>query len=61
MCPDWTSEQASGGSQSDFDSAVEAFRQAQVPYLKGDPKPVMELVSRADDVTLLNPLGPPRR
>ena len=60
MCPDGIGGRA-GGSQRDFDSAVEAFRQAQVPYLKGDPKPMMELLSRSDDVTLLNPLGPPRR
>jgi hypothetical protein len=60
MCPDGIGGRASG-SQRDFDSAVEAFRQAQVPYLKGDPKPMMELLSRSDDVTLLNPLGPPRR
>ena len=28
MCPDWTGAEATG-SQSDFDSAVEAFRQAR--------------------------------
>ena len=60
MCPDGIGGRASG-SQRDFDSAVEAFRQAQAPYLKGDPKPMMELLSRSDDVTLSNPLGPPRR
>ena len=60
MCPDGIGGRA-GGSQRDFASAVEAFRQAQVPYLKGGPKPRMELLSRSDDVTLLNPLGPPRR
>jgi ketosteroid isomerase-like protein len=60
MCPDWTGEKASG-SPSDFDGAVEAFRQALVPYYKGDPKPVTNLFSRSDDVTLANPLGPPRR
>ena len=49
------------GLQSDFDGAIEAFRQASGALLKGDPKPVTELFSRRDDVTLANPLGPPRR
>jgi hypothetical protein len=49
------------GSHSDFDNAVEAFRQATVSFLNGDPRPAMELYSRRDDVTLANPLGPPRR
>ena len=48
-------------SGSDFDGAVEGFRQALELYVKGDPEPVMEFVSRRDDVTLANPLGPPRR
>jgi len=60
MCRDWTGEEVSG-SPSDFDDAVEAFRQAQVAFLNGDPDPAMELYSRSDDVTLANPLGPPRR
>jgi ketosteroid isomerase-like protein len=29
--------------------------------LEGDPEPVVKLFSRRDDVTLANPLGPPRR
>lgn len=48
-------------SGSDFDGAVQGFRQALELYVKGDPEPVMEFVSRRDDVTLANPLGPPRR
>ncbi|MBW3555360.1 MAG: nuclear transport factor 2 family protein [Actinobacteria bacterium] len=48
-------------AQSDFDGAVEAFRQALHAYLKGDPQPVTQLFSRREDVTLANPLGPPRR
>ncbi len=47
-------------SHRDFDGAVEAFRQALDRYVKGDPTPVTELFSRLDDVTLANPLGPPR-
>ena len=48
-------------SQNDFDDAVEAYRAALDALLKGDPRPVMEFFSRRDDVTLANPLGPPRR
>ncbi len=51
----------SNRSHSDFDDAVEAYRNALVPFLNGDPKPAMEFFSRRDDVTLANPLGPPRR
>lgn len=47
-------------SERDFDEAIEAYRQALDAFLKGDPAPVLELFSRGDDVTLANPLGPPR-
>lgn len=46
--------------ETDFDGAIEGYRQALHVYVKGDPKPVMEFFSRRDDVTLANPLGPPR-
>ena len=55
-----TGKDANGG-QSGFDRAIEAFRQALDQYMKGDAEPVLDLVSRADDVTLANPLGPPTR
>jgi ketosteroid isomerase-like protein len=55
-----TAEDGSG-SQSDFDGAVEAYRQALEPYVKGDPGPVTEFFSRHEDVTLANPISPPRR
>jgi hypothetical protein len=47
-------------SESDFDGAVEAYRQALDPFVRGDPEPVSEPYSRRDDVTLANALGPPR-
>jgi ketosteroid isomerase-like protein len=47
-------------SSSDFDGAIAAYRQALQEFAKGDPRPVAELFSRRDDVTLANPLGPPR-
>ena len=47
-------------AQSDFDHAVERYRQALHDYVAGDPGPVTEFFSRREDVTLANPLGPPR-
>ena len=47
-------------SNHDFDSAVESYQRALDVFLKGDPDPVVEHFSRRDDVTLANPLGPPR-
>jgi ketosteroid isomerase-like protein len=48
-------------SETDFGGAVAAYRQALDAFLQGDPGPVAALFSRDDDVTLANPLGPPRR
>jgi ketosteroid isomerase-like protein len=58
MDPDSTDQAAipPGG----FDGAVEAYRQALGSLMKGDPKPCTEFFSRREDVTLANPLGPPR-
>jgi ketosteroid isomerase-like protein len=53
-----SSEQAT--PLSGFDDAVEAFRHALDSFVKGDPKPCADFFSRRDDVTLANPLGPPR-
>ena len=47
-------------SNHDFDSAVESYQRALEAFLKGDGGPVSEHFSRRDDVTLANPLGPPR-
>ena len=54
-------KQEASASPTDFDGAVEAFRHALRTYVTGDPTPVLELFSRREDVTLANPLGPPRR
>ena len=53
--------QEAGAAPTDFDGAIDAFRQALVRYVKGDPRRALELFSERDDVTLANPLGPPRR
>ena len=53
--------QEASPAPTDFDGAVEAFRQALKRYVEGDPRRALELFSQRDDVTLANPLGPPRR
>jgi ketosteroid isomerase-like protein len=45
----------------DFDSAVEGYRRALGPFMTGDPTPATQFFSSRSDVTLANPLGPPRR
>jgi ketosteroid isomerase-like protein len=47
-------------SQGDVDALIEAYHQALDGFLNGDPEPVAKLYTRRDDVTLANPLGPPR-
>lgn len=53
--------QEEGAVPGDFDGAIEAFRRALVEYVRGEPRRALELFSQRDDVTLANPLGPPRR
>ena len=48
-------------SQHDLDGLIDAYDEALQAFLNGDPRPVSELFSRRDDVTLANPLGPPQR
>jgi ketosteroid isomerase-like protein len=48
-------------SERDFDAAIEAYREALQSFVRGDPKDVLSHYSQRDDVTLANPLGPPRR
>jgi ketosteroid isomerase-like protein len=57
MCPDSSEPATSVGG---FDGAVEAFRHALDSFVKGDPQPCADFFSQRDDVTLANPLGPPR-
>jgi hypothetical protein len=45
----------------DFDEVLERFKQAGNEFMKGNPKPVQDLFSHRDDVTLANPFGPPAR
>jgi ketosteroid isomerase-like protein len=48
-------------SVEDFDAVLRQFRLAGNEFMKGDPKPVQDLFSHRDDVTLANPFGPPVR
>src|SRR5215212_9553699 len=45
----------------DLEGVLEQFKQAGNEFVKGNPKPVQELFSHRDDVTLANPFGPPAR
>jgi hypothetical protein len=45
----------------DLDGVLEQFKQAGNEFVKGNPKPVQELFSHREDVTLANPFGPPAR
>lgn len=48
-------------AENEFDQAIDSYRRALGAFVKGDPTYVAELFSRGEDVTLANPLGPPRR
>jgi ketosteroid isomerase-like protein len=48
-------------SQDTMDDAIAGFREALRAYVRGDHEPVAGFFSTRDDVTLANPLGPPRR
>jgi ketosteroid isomerase-like protein len=42
-----------------LNQAIERFDLAQGEFMKGNPKPVQDLFSHREDVTLNNPLSPP--
>jgi ketosteroid isomerase-like protein len=46
---------------SDLAQVVEKYHRGLDAFMKGDAEPQMQLLSRRDDVTLANPLGPPAR
>lgn len=48
-------------SEHDLNGVIEGFREALRVYVRGDAKPVASFFSSREDVTLANPLGPPRR
>ena len=45
----------------DVDELIERFHQVQGEFVKGNPEPVKQLWSHAEDVTLNNPLSPTAR
>jgi ketosteroid isomerase-like protein len=42
---------------SDLDHVIERYQQAASEFAGGDPKPMQQLFSRREDVTLLDPSG----
>jgi ketosteroid isomerase-like protein len=56
-------------TEQDLNDVIAGFREALRDYVKGDPEPAMSFFSRSvalfhqdrNDVTLANPLEPPRR
>jgi ketosteroid isomerase-like protein len=48
-------------SIDDLNGVLEQFKEAGNEFVKGNPKPVQELFSHRDDVSLANPFGPPVR
>jgi ketosteroid isomerase-like protein len=48
-------------STTDLTRVMDDDHRALDAFVKGDPEPKKRLFSRADDVTLANPLGPPAR
>ena len=47
--------------EQDLNDVIAGFREALRDYVKGDPEPAMSFFSNRHDVTLANPLEPPRR
>jgi hypothetical protein len=48
-------------STDDLDGVLERFKRAGNEFVKGYPKPVQQMFSHREDVTLANPFGPPAR
>jgi hypothetical protein len=42
----------------DLDAVLEQFKQAGNEFVKGHPKPVQDMFSHKEDVSLANPFGP---
>ncbi len=45
----------------DVDQLIEQYQLGLDEFVKGNPKPVQDMFSHRDDVTLANPFGPPAR
>ncbi len=45
----------------DLGPVIERDHEASSAFVRGDPEPRKRMFSRADDVTLANPIGPPVR
>jgi ketosteroid isomerase-like protein len=49
------------GASAEFDAVIDTYHRAAQAFARGDPAPMKSLWSWRGDVTLANPLGPPRR
>jgi ketosteroid isomerase-like protein len=45
----------------DLDQVIEQCQKALDEFVKGNPKPMRQMFSHRDDVSLANPFGPPAR
>jgi ketosteroid isomerase-like protein len=45
----------------DLDEVLDQFKLAGNEFMKGNPKPIQDLFSHREDVSLANPFGPPVR
>ena len=48
-------------AEQDFNAAIEQSHLALGEFVIGNPKPLKEMYSHRDDVSLANPFGPPMR
>ena len=48
-------------TEDDLDQVIEECQKALDEFVKGNPKPMQEMFSHRDDVSLANPFGPPVR
>src|SRR5919106_166734 len=48
-------------AEDDAHRLIEQYHLALGEFVKGNPKPLKELFSHGEDVSLANPLGPPAR
>jgi ketosteroid isomerase-like protein len=48
-------------TEDDLDQVIEQCQKALDEFVKGNPKPMQEMFSHRDDVSLANPFGPPVR
>ncbi len=56
-----TTEERISERTPELDRAIDRYHEALREFVKGNPEPQKQMFSHRDDVTLANPLGPPKR